>query len=319
MRKLWLVPIIILGMMLVNNTYSEFYLAKLKSDSIPVSMHENGLLREIEIKASSFETNASDARIDPVWKAIPGYNGLKVNIKESYQRMKKDGEFSEDKLVLEQTSPKVHLSELPPSPVYKGHPDKPMVAFVINVAWGNEYLSEMLATLKKHRMKASFFMEGRWVKNNPKLAKMIAEEGHEIGNHSFSHPKMEKLSGAEANEEISKTNAIIETTTGVQVKWFSPPSGGYRDETVKIAAANGLGTIMWSVDTIDWQKPTSDTLIRRVTTKVHNGAIILMHPTKSTADSLDRLIEELNKRELHVGTISELLSEDRVMKKMSKK
>ncbi|CAM3705417.1 polysaccharide deacetylase family protein [Mesobacillus zeae] len=319
MRKLFLGAAIILGWLLVNNTYSQFYVAKLKSDTIPVSMHENHLYREIERKAEKYETAPIDARIDPVWKAIPGYNGLKVDLEKSYRKMKKSGKYSQDKLVLEQVSPKVHLGNLPPAAIYKGNQEKPMVSFVINVAWGNEYLSDMLATLKKHNVQATFFMEGRWVKNNPSLAKMIVSAGHEAGNHSFSHPKMERLSAAKANEEIKKTNAIIETTTGKVCRWFSPPSGGYRDETVKVAAANGLGTIMWSVDTIDWQKPDPQTLINRVTTKVHSGALILMHPTESTAKSLDRLITEMEKRNLEIGTVSELLDEERIMTKITKK
>ena len=69
-----------------------------------------------------------------------------------------------------------------------------MVSFIINVAWGNEYLSDMLATLKKHHVSATFFLEGRWVQKNPELAKMIADAGHEVGNHSFTHPDMKNLS-----------------------------------------------------------------------------------------------------------------------------
>ena len=68
-----------------------------------------------------------------------------------------------------------------------------MVSFIINVAWGNEYLSDMLATLKEHHVSATFFLEGRWAQKNPELAKMISEAGHEVGNHSFTHPDMKNL------------------------------------------------------------------------------------------------------------------------------
>ena len=81
---------------------------------------------------------------------------------------------------------------MPPSPIYRGHPEKPMVSFIINVAWGNEYLPEILATLKRHQITASFFLEGNWVKSNPDLAKMIVSAGHEVGNHSYTHPDMQK-------------------------------------------------------------------------------------------------------------------------------
>jgi peptidoglycan-N-acetylglucosamine deacetylase len=78
-----------------------------------------------------------------------------------------------------------------------------------------------------------------------------------------------------------------------------------------------MGTIMWSVDTIDWQKPTVETLLNRVLGKVHNGALILMHPTDSTSKSLDYLINKLKTKNLQIGTVSEVLDEKRIMKNIS--
>jgi peptidoglycan-N-acetylglucosamine deacetylase len=319
MKKIVMITVMLIGAWItVNNPYSSTYVASLKTDSLAVSGHGNMLLMEIEDKAREYEVEPSNARIDPVWKAIPGYNGLKVDVDLSYKKMKKEGEFNPDKLVFKQIPPTVHLNELPPTAIYKGHPEKPMVSFIINVAWGNEYLSSMLATLKKHNVKASFFLEGRWVKNNPGVAKMIAEAGHEIGNHSFTHPDMKQLSAPKINEELKKTNDVIEAVTGINARWFAPPSGSYKDEVIQIAAAQKLGTIMWSVDTIDWQKPTPEKLINRVMGKVHNGAMILMHPTESTANSLERLIMQIKEKDLQIGTVSDMLSENRVMGKKMK-
>jgi peptidoglycan-N-acetylglucosamine deacetylase len=319
MRKLVLISVMLIGAWIsVNNPYSNTYVASLKNEAVSVSGQENSLIREIDEKAPEFEVEPSNARKDPVWKAIPGYNGLKVDVEESYKKMKKDGKFNPDKLVYKQISPEIHLSDLPPMAIYKGHPEKPMVSFIINVAWGNEYLSSILATLKKHNVSASFFLEGRWVKNNPGMAKMIAEAGHEIGNHSFTHPNMKQQSAPEINEEIKKTNDVIEAVTGVHTKWFAPPSGYYKDEVVNIAAAHKLGTVMWSVDTIDWQKPSPEKLISRVMGKVHNGALILMHPTESTSKSLEQLILQIKNKDLQIGTVSDMLSENRVMSKKMK-
>ena len=89
-----------------------------------------------------------------------------------------------------------------------------MVSFIINVAWGNEYLSDMLATLKEHHVSATFFLEGRWAQKNPELAKMISDAGHEVGNHSFTHPDMKNLSTDRIRQEITKTNEVIKATTG---------------------------------------------------------------------------------------------------------
>lgn len=320
MGKLGLiVTLCIIAIITVSNPLTEQYLMKLRSDAAVVSKQQDALYEMIESKAPEFEQPVYDAKIDPVWKSVPGYNGLQVDIKKSYDKMKPKGKFLKDKLVYKEIKPKVHLSDLPPAAIYRGHPEKPIVSFIINVAWGNEYLSDMLATLKKHNVLATFFLEGHWVKENPDLAKMIVEAGHEVGNHSFSHPNMKELPAAAVKEEIEKTNAVIEATTGKRIKWFAPPSGYYREEVVKIAAAMKLGTIMWSVDTIDWKKPTPDQLINRVMSKVHNGAFILMHPTESTEEALDQLILQIKNQGLELGTVSDNLSEDRIMLKNMKK
>ena len=314
MRKLILISVLLIAAwIIVNNPFSHTYVSGLKTNAIEVTGKKNSLMSEIEMKAREYEIEPIDARKDPVWKVVPGYNGLKVDIKKSYSKMEKEGKFDPEKLVFQQVPPQVHLDDLPPMAIYKGHPEKPMVSFIINVAWGNEYLTGMLATLKKHNVTASFFLEGRWVKNNPGMAKMIADAGHEIGNHSFTHPNMKQLSAAKINEEIRSTNEVIEAVTGAKTKWFAPPSGYYKDEVVEIAAAHKLGTVMWSVDTIDWQKPSSEKLINRVMGKVHNGAMILMHPTESTAVSLDQLITQIRAKDLQIGTVSDLLSENRII------
>lgn len=319
MRKFIHIAIMfVIALVFVNNPLTDQYITGLKGDSgaVAVSKPKNSLYDEIAAKAVEYSIPAQDAKIDPVWKAIPGYNGIAVDVEASYKKMKSGKKFNEEKLVFKQVEPKVKLGDLPPAPVYKGHPDKPMVSFIINVAWGNEYLSGMLATLKNHNVTASFFLEGRWVKNNPELARLIMDAGHEVGNHSYTHPDMKVISSAKAREEILKTNDVIEATMSEKVRkpitWFAPPSGSYRDEIVKIAAQENLGTVMWTVDTVDWKKPSPEQLINRVLSKVHNGALILMHPTDSTEKSLDQLIMGLKQKNLQIGTVSELLSEKRI-------
>ncbi|PFO05874.1 hypothetical protein COJ85_09345 [Bacillus sp. AFS076308] len=298
----------------VNNPIVENYIASLTESALPVMKQTDPLYQKIVKNAHTYEVPPSDAKIDSVWKAIPGYNGIKVDIAESYKKMKKKGEFDEQKLVFVQTKPQVHLENLPPTPIYKGHPDKPMVSFIINVAWGNEYLSDILATLKKHNVSATFFLEGNWTKKNPELAKMIVSAGHEVGNHSYSHPDMSKLTAAKTREQMIKTNEIIEAATGEKCVWFAPPSGSYRDETVKIADELNMKTVMWTVDTVDWRKPSPEVLINRVISKIDKGSMVLMHPTESTAKSLDRLITLIEKKNLQIGTVSELMDEERIIK-----
>ncbi|MEH7083183.1 polysaccharide deacetylase family protein [Neobacillus drentensis] len=313
MKKVSIIIIIcIAGWIAVSNPFVSEYLTLKKESSLPAAKESDPLYQSIIKNAHTYEKSPKDATIDRVWKAIPGYNGRKVDINASYKNMKGKGVFDEKKLIFTQIKPKVHLKDLPPSPIYKGNPDKPMVSFIINVAWGNEYLSEMLATLKRHNVSASFFLEGNWTKKNPDLAKLIVSSGHEVGNHSYSHPDMKQLTAARAREQIVKTNEIIEAATGKKCVWFAPPSGSYRDETVKVAAEFNMKTVMWTVDTVDWRKPTPNALVSRVMSKIDNGSMVLMHPTESTAKSLDRLITQIKQKNLKIGTVSELLSEQRV-------
>lgn len=304
--------VFLFAFIMINNQFTNEFITELKRNPVDAAKKQDSLYLEIEQKAETFVRPPSDAKIDRVWKAVPGYNGQTVDIEASYERMKKNGKFDEHKLVFEQVKPNVHLSDLPPAPMYKGNPEKPMVSFIINVAWGNEYLPGMLATLKEHRVKATFFFEGRWVQKYPELAKMISDAGHEVGNHSYTHPNMQNLTSPQIRQEIVKTNEVIEATTGKQGTWFAPPSGSFKNEVVQIAAEEKMRTVMWSVDTIDWQKPTPDVLINRVMSKIHNGAIILMHPTESTEKSLEQLIVQIKEKNLHIDTISELVKEERI-------
>lgn len=318
-KMIYIVIIVLFGFLVVNNSLTEQYLVKLDGDAFVASKKLDPLYEEIADKASQYEKPPINAKIDPVWKAIPGLNGLNVDIDASYKKMKEAGEFQEEKLVYTQVKPATHLDDLEPSPIYKGNPEKPMVSFIINVAWGNEYLSPILATLKKNNVRATFFLEGRWVKNHPELAKMIVDAGHEVGNHSYTHPDMKKIPNATIRQEIQRTNEVIKATTGVVPTLLAPPSGSIRSDVITIAAEEKLKTIMWSVDTIDWRKPSPSELLNRVLSKIHNGAIVLMHPTDSTAKSLESLITAIKDRGLEIDTISELLSEKRIVRPLQLK
>ncbi|MBD1380060.1 polysaccharide deacetylase family protein [Metabacillus arenae] len=317
MRRFWIqtlgfLVILTISIGSIKNPYTHGYIEDLKGTTMAVANMETDLYSEISEKAKSYEVPAQDAQIHRVWKAIPGYNGLTVDIGASYKKMKNKKKFEEDLLVYKQVPPKIHLSDLPPQPIYRGHEDKPMVSFLINVAWGNEYLPDMLDVLNKHHVKATFFLEGRWVKENPDMARMIHDAGHLIGNHSYSHPDMSKLTREQIIKQLKNTNEIIKATTGVDVNWFAPPSGSFRQEVVDIADDMGMKTLLWSVDTVDWKKPQPSVLVDRVMKKVHNGGMILMHPTAPTASSLETLIIAIKEKGYSLGSVSSLLDEERI-------
>ncbi|TVX94733.1 polysaccharide deacetylase family protein [Paenibacillus agilis] len=255
-----------------------------------------------------------NARIDRVWKAVPGYNGLEVDEAASYEQSSKLPKGAPLKLVYRETKAEVTLADLPIEPIYRGNENKPMVAFMINVAWGNEHIEPILKTLKEYQVKTTFFLDGSWVRRNPELAKRLTEEGHEIGNHAYTHPNMAQLSEGRQYVEIEKTEREIEKQLGKRSSWFAPPSGSFNSLTVKTAQQLKMLTVLWSADTIDWNTPNEPgTIIQRVKPKLKPGVLVLMHPTAATSKALPTFIRMARENKLEPGTVSEVLSEKRVL------
>lgn len=304
--------LIFVGFKLVSINTSIFQ----QSSTIPTMAlitKNSDLLKHIHSYAAEHNAEPIDAKVDKIWKAIPGYNGLEIDVDASYLNMLQNEDFEVDQLIYNEIPPKVHVNDLPPSPIYKGNGEKPMNALLINVAWGNEFIPKMLEILAKHDAKATFFFDGSWVKENTDVAKTIHENGHEIGNHAYSHPNLQHKSHAETTEELQKTNDVIEATIGVKPKWFAPPSGSFNQQTIDIARDLDMLTILWTVDTVDWKKPATDEMVKRVLSKIDRGSMILMHPTKPTAEGLEAIIKGIKKKGFQIGTVSELMSEKRIL------
>jgi probable sporulation protein (polysaccharide deacetylase family) len=271
-----------------------------------------GLEERVRAEAKRRYVAPIDAKIDRVWKAIPGYNGLEVDIEQSLKLAAQHPDQDPPPVVTKEIPAKVNLDDLGPNPIYKGNPHKPMVALMINVAWGEEYLPAMLDTLRKEHVHATFFFDGSWLSQHLETAKQIGEQGHELSNHAYSHKNMSRLSAAEARTEIGKTETLLTHRLGVDNRWFAPPSGDFDDETVRIAASEGLKTVLWTLDTLDWRNPGAAAIIRKVGTRVEPGSLILMHPTASSSAALESMIRAIKSKGLALGTVSEVLSPDRV-------
>lgn len=192
---------------------------------------------------------------------------------------------------------------------YKGTNNEKIIAFACNVDWGNEYIPGMLKLFDDNDIKISFFITGRWAENNPDLVKSIQDYNHEIGNHGYNHLDYSKLSYNLNKEQISKTNEIIKEITGVAPTLFGPPSGAFNENTLKAAKDLNNKVILWSIDTIDWRKDsTKDLIIKRVTSKAEESAIVLMHPTEQTVKALPEIINYLFKNGYKIGTISDVIN-----------
>lgn len=294
-----------------HQSQTEASLTNIEPTSHVFDEEDQTLMNKIKELAKNKEIAPIDARIDPVWKAIPGYNGLEVDVEQTYKNSR-DSENIE--WVYREVKPRIMLEDLGAQPIYRGNPKKEIVALMINVAWGNEYIPTMLEVLREENVKATFFLDGSWLSKNADLAKQIVTEGHELGNHAYSHRNMSQLSRKEATDEIAKTERLLKEKLGVTSRFFAPPSGDYDQETVQAAYDLGLNTVLWTLDTVDWKKPSPSTIIQKVSARVEAGSLILMHPTKPTSEALAQVIQNIKNKGLVLGTVEEVLSSNRLQK-----
>lgn len=253
------------------------------------------------------DTLAINATYDLIYKKIPSSNGYVINVEKSHENMKDNNIFDPELLVYDIIYPEIGNSQVK-GPIYQGNQRNKTVSININVAWGEEYLLDMLEILDQYEVKVNFFVEGNWAKKNSDLMTLMVEKGHLIGNHSMSHKDFSKMSYEEMKEDILATNEIIKQYTNKDVIYFAPPSGAYNEVTLKVCEELNMELIMWSVDTIDWQKPSVEVIKNRVYKKLDCGSIILMHPTLNTKEALEPIILEIAKRGLEIKTIEKMLN-----------
>lgn len=192
-------------------------------------------------------------------------------------------------------------------PIYQGNTGQKVVALCFNVDWGEEYIPDLLKILKNEDASATFFLTGKWAEKFPDLAKKIKSQGHCIGNHGYQHAHLNNLSPAGVRDEISQAEDIIKKATGEKPALFAPPFGEFNSTVQQVTADLGYKLIMWSIDTIDWQRPDAATIANRVLPRIHNDAIILMHPTQPTVEALPQILKELGTEGYRFVTVSDII------------
>lgn len=173
--------------------------------------------------------------------------------------------------------------------------NKKTVALSFDAAWGNEDTGKLIEILGKYKIKATFFVVGSWVDKYPESVKQLSDAGHEIHNHSNSHPHMPQLSVAQMNDELNTCNNKIAAITGKKPILFRAPYGDYNNTMLKTVTNNGMYTIQWDVDSRDWKEEyTVDMIVRGVCDNVKSGSIVLFHnAAKNTPEALPIIIEKL--------------------------
>ena len=193
-------------------------------------------------------------------------------------------------------------------PVYSVDRDDGRIAISFDAAWGGEKTLEILDILDEYGIKATFFLVDIWTQRFPELVKEIAARGHEIGNHSTSHPEMSKLSKEKIAQELETMSANVEKLIGQRPTLFRPPYGDYNNDVVLTARQNGYEVIQWSVDSLDWKNKGVQPLIDRATKNVKSGDIVLFHnDSQYIVEALPAVLESYRKQGLTVGPVSQVL------------
>lgn len=164
----------------------------------------------------------------------------------------------------------------------------------------------VLEILKERNIYSTFFQIGQNVSHFPEVSAQVLAAGHELGNHSLTHPQMNKLSPERAAYEIQRTQDLIGEATGFAPVWFRPPYGAFSKKTQgELASSRGLGVMYWSVDPDDWKEPGADVIVQRIVSQTVPGSIILCHDIHGqTVDALPRILDSLLERGFEFTTVS---------------
>ncbi|MBM6828507.1 polysaccharide deacetylase family protein [Anaerotignum lactatifermentans] len=139
-------------------------------------------------------------------------------------------------------------------PIYCVNTSEKKVAVTFDAAWGADDTDELLRILEENDVKATFFLCGYWVEKYPEEVKKIAEAGHDLGNHSATHPHMSQLSAEQITQELEKCHNAVKELTGIEMDLFRPPFGEYNNTVIQTANANNYLVIQWDIDTLDTKR-----------------------------------------------------------------
>lgn len=191
--------------------------------------------------------------------------------------------------------------------------DEKILYLTFDCGYENGNTPPILQALKKHNAPAAFFVVGNFIRDNPELVRQMVEDGHIVGNHTFSHPDMSQISTMEAFEqELYRTEELYLEATGQKMtKWYRPPRGIYSTENLKMAQELGYHTFFWSLAYVDWiqdDQPTADEAFDKLIGRIHPGAVVLLHNTSRTnAEILDDLLTQWEKMGYSFRSLEQLI------------
>lgn len=192
--------------------------------------------------------------------------------------------------------------------IVNGSPANQTIALTFDDAPDENNTDKLLDILKTHNIKAAFFMiGGTMVDSNATVVQRANNEGHLVLNHTFNHPRLTDLNESAIIDQLDHAATRIETITGHYPLLYRPPYGSINARVINTVNAQGMSTILWSLDSLDWTLKDPDAVITNVTANIRNGDIILMHRNPTSVGALPMVIEKLTEMGYTFLRLDELL------------
>lgn len=218
---------------------------------------------------------------------------------------KKEEHVSEDK---EPTSAATNI-KVSTQEIVRGPAFSKRIALTFDSGVENKATPAILKALKDADVKVTFFLTGKWIEENPGLTREIAEQGHVIGNHTYSHPDLTEETDKDIAYQLSACEELVSKKVGLSTKpLFRPPYGSRDSRVLRVAADNGYRSVYWTLDSLDWKPSmTPDQVKNRILAGLSNGTIVLQHCGSSqSAEIMPDLIKEIQKKGYEIVTVPEL-------------
>ena len=184
-----------------------------------------------------------------------------------------------------------------------------VVALTVDDGPHSKATPELLAVLREKQVKLTLFILGENAKSHPEILAQAVSDGHEIATHAYSHKFLSKIGNREVEQELDEAEKVI-TMVAPKPTLFRPPGGAYNDYVLAEAAKRGYTTILWSIDTGDWRRPSVKEVVDAVMKEVKPGSIVLMHDGQyplPTPEAIGIIIDRLREKGYRIVTVSELL------------
>lgn len=195
---------------------------------------------------------------------------------------------------------------------YMDPTDEKVIYLTFDAGYENGNTPAILEALKKHDASATFFVVGNYLETSPELVKRMVEEGHIVGNHTYHHPDMSKISDKQSFEKELKDleNLYTQVTGQTMKKYYRPPQGKYSENNLKMAQEMGYKTFFWSLAYVDWyqdKQPSKEEAFKKLLGRIHPGAIVLLHSTSDTNGAiLDELLTKWEEMGYHFATLDDI-------------